>query len=35
MSNHYLLVLHVNQLRAASFTDIEVIERWSRILLSL
>src|SRR5687768_2345058 len=31
MSNHYHLVLHVDQLRAASFTDIEVTERWSRI----
>jgi len=31
MSNHYHLILHVDQRRAASLTEIEVIERWSRV----
>jgi hypothetical protein len=31
MSNHYHLVLHVDQLRAASLSGMEVVERWSRV----
>jgi REP element-mobilizing transposase RayT len=31
MSNHYHLVLHVDQLRAARLSDVEIVERWSRI----
>ena len=31
MSNHYHLVLHVAQARAAAWSDREVIERWSQL----
>jgi REP element-mobilizing transposase RayT len=31
MSNHYHLVLHVDELRCASYSDVEVVERWSRL----
>ena len=31
MSNHYHLVLHVDRKRALSWTDQEIIERWSRV----
>jgi REP element-mobilizing transposase RayT len=31
MSNHYHLVLHVDQERAKSLSDLEIIERWSGV----
>jgi putative transposase len=31
MSNHYHLVLHVAQERAAAWSDVEVVERWTRL----
>jgi len=31
MSNHYHLVLHINQPRALAWSDDEVIERWTRL----
>ncbi|MEX2367315.1 MAG: transposase [Pseudohongiellaceae bacterium] len=31
MSNHFHLVLHVNKIRAQSWSDDEVLERWTRI----
>lgn len=31
MSNHYHLVLHVDQQRAASWTDEELVERWTAV----
>ena len=31
MSNHYHVVLHVDQERAQSWTDEEVVERWLQL----
>ena len=31
MSNHYHLVLHIDQRRAKSFSDLEVVERWAQV----
>ena len=31
MSNHYHLVLHVDQQRSAGFTACEIVERWSQL----
>jgi len=31
MSNHYHVVLHVNQQQALSFSNVEVVERWHRL----
>lgn len=31
MSNHYHLVLHVDRERAATMSDVEVVERWQRL----
>jgi hypothetical protein len=35
MSNHYHLVLHVNELENSELTDEEVCLRWSRLYMVL